>query len=214
MEVIINGRLEDWALAQASLGVRTRFDCSLENRVRGSIPAILEISMAGVPYVVTSRQGEGAVVVFEVLGMGHLLNEDGHESNGMGRRAGTSFMGTDRVRDMVLEVGTCDVSAIPARREQDLDANAVGAFALWERERLRDGRLVVAEAVVVESLVRGIRAHRASGGRSGDHAEPLGELLNVGFGATMQVVDGPVDRHELELAGIPVLVVESRSPVV
>jgi hypothetical protein len=91
-----------------------------------------------------------------------------------------------------LKLALVASTAIPARREQDLDANAVGAVALWERVRLWDGRLVEAEAMVVEGLVRGIRAHRASGGRAGDHAETLGELLNVGFGATMQVVDGPV----------------------
>ena len=68
--------------------------------------------------------------------------------------------------------------------------------------------------MVVEGLVRGVRGHRASGGRAGDHAETLGELLDVGFGATVQVVDGPVGRYELELAGVPVLVVESRGPVV
>ena len=214
MVVIIYGRLEDSALAQASLGVRARFDCLLENRVRGSIPTILEISMAGIADVITSGQREGAVVVFEVVGMGHLFNEDGHESNGMGGRAGTSFMGTDRVRNVVLEVGARDISAIPARGKQDLDANAVGVSALWERKRLRDGRLVVAEAMVVEGLVRWIRGHRASGGGTGDHAETLGELLNDLFGAAMQVVDGPVDRYELELAGVPMLVVESWSPVV
>ena len=192
MEVIVNGRREDWALAQASLGVRARVDCSLEHRVWGSVPTVLEIGMAGVSYVVTSSQGEGAIVVFEVLGVGKLLKEDGHESNGVGGGAGASFMRTDRVRNVVLEVGARGVSAIPARWEQDLDANAVGAIALRERERLRDGRLIKAEAVVVERLVRGIRAHRASGGRAGDHAETRGELLDFGFGAAMQVVDGPV----------------------
>ncbi len=109
--------------------------------------------MAGVPYVVTGSQGEGTVVVFEVLGMGNLLDEDGHESNGMGGRAGTSFLRTNRVRDMVLEVGARGIPTIPARWEQDLDANAVGAIAVRESERLCDGRFVKAEAMVVESLV-------------------------------------------------------------
>ena len=132
----------------------------------------------------------------------------------MGGRAGAPFMRTDRVRDVVLEVGARGVLTIPARWEHDLDANAVGAIAHWERVRLSDGRLVIAEAMVVESLLRGIRAHRASGSRAGDHAETLGELLNIGFGATMQVVDGPVRRYEFEQAGVPVLVVERWSPVV
>ena len=123
-------------------------------------------------------------------------------------------MRTDRVRDVVLEVGARDVLTIPACWEHDLDANAVGARALWERERLGDGRLIIAEAMVVEGLVRWIITHRASGSRAGDHAETLGELSNIGFGATMQVVDGPVYRYELELAGVPVLVVERWSPVV
>jgi hypothetical protein len=192
VKVVIDGRLQDRALAHTSLGVPAGIDCSLENRVRGSIPTILEVSVAGVPYVVTSRQDESAVIVWEVLSMGELLDEDGHKSNGMGGGAGTSFVRTDRVRDMVLEVGACGVPTIPARWEQDLDANAIGTFTLWEGERLWDGRFVVAEATVVEGLVRGVGAHRVSGGLAGDHAEALGELPNVGFGATMQVVDGPV----------------------
>ena len=114
MEVVIDGRREDWALAQASLGVRASVDCSLEDRVRGSIPTVLEISMAGVPDVVACSQGEGAVVVFEVLRMGKLLKEDGHEANGVGGRAGASFLRTDRVRDMVLEVGARGIPTVPA----------------------------------------------------------------------------------------------------
>ena len=54
IEVVIDGRREDWALAQTSLGVRASVDRLLENRVRGGIPTVLEISMAGVPDVVTS----------------------------------------------------------------------------------------------------------------------------------------------------------------
>ena len=146
--------------------------------------------------------------------MGNLLEEDRHKPHGVGGRAGASFMRTDRVRDVVLEVGARDVLTIPACWEHDLDANAVGARALWERERLGDGRLVKTEAMVVESLVRCIIALRASGSRTGDHAETLGELLDIGFGAAMQVVDGPVCRYEFELAGVPVLVVERWSPVV
>ena len=114
MEVIIDGRLENWALAQTSLGVLAGIDCPLENRVRGSIPTVLEVSVAGVPYVVTSRQDEGAVVIFKVLGMGNLLDEDGHKPNGMGGRASASFMRTDRVRDVVLEVGARGVPTVPA----------------------------------------------------------------------------------------------------
>lgn len=192
MEVIIDGRLEEWALAQTSLGVLAGIDCLLENRVRGGIPTVLEVRVAGVPYVVTGRQDEGAVVIFKVPSMGNLLDEDGHEPNGMGGRAGASFMRTGRVRDVVLEVGARGVPTIPARREQDLDTNAVGTSTLRERERLWDGRLVEAEAMVVEGLVPGIRAHRASAGLAGDHTETLGELLDVGFGASMQVVDSPV----------------------
>jgi len=148
--------------------------------------------MAGISYVVASRQDEGAIVVFEVLGMGKLLEEDGHKPNGMGGRAGAPFMCTDRVRDMVFEVGARNVLTIPARWEHDLDANAVRTVTLGKRVRLWDGRLVVAEAMVVEGLVCGISAHRASGGRARNHAETRGELLNVGFGTTMKVVDGPV----------------------
>jgi len=214
MEVVIDGRLEDWTLAQTSLGVLARVDCTLENGILGSVPTVLEVSVAGVPYVVTSRQDEAAIVIFEALGMGDLLDEDGHEPNGVGGRAGTSFLRTDRVRDVVLEVGARGVPTIPARREQDLDANAVGTVTFWEGERLWDGSLIEAEAMVVEGLFPGISAHRASVGLAGDHAEPLGELLNVGFCATMQVVDGPVRGDELELAGVPVLVVEIWSPVV
>ena len=124
--------------------------------------------------------------------MGGLFEEDRHKPNGVGGRAGAAFMRTDRVRDVVLEVGARDVLTIPARWEHDLDANAVGAIALRERIRLGDGRLVKAKTMVVESLIRWISALRASGSRAGDHAETLGELLNIGFGATMQVVDGPV----------------------
>jgi len=192
MVVITDGRLEEWALAYTSLGVCATFDRSLEKRVLGSVPTVLEVSMAGVPYIVTSSQDEGAVVVFKVLGMGKLLDEDRHKPDRMGGRAGASFMRTDRVRYMVLEVGARCVLTIPARREDDLNTNAVGTIARWERVRLWDGRLVVAEAMVVEGLVRGIRCHLASGGRARDHAEILGELLDVGFGATMQVVHGPI----------------------
>jgi hypothetical protein len=46
--------------------------------------------------------------------------------------------------------------------------------------------------MVVEGLVRRIRSHRTPGRRTCDYVETRGELLNGGFGATMQVVDSPV----------------------
>jgi hypothetical protein len=148
--------------------------------------------MAGKPYVVAGGQDKGTVIVFEPAGIGDLLDEDGHKPNGMGGGAGATFRRTDRVGDMVLEVGARSVLAVPARWELDLDANPVGTGAFGEFIALRDGRLIVAEAMEVESLLRGIGAHHASTGRASDHTETLGELLNIGFGATMQVVDGPV----------------------
>jgi len=148
--------------------------------------------VAGVPYVVAGGQDEGAVVVFEVLGMGNLFDEDSHEPDGMGGRAGASFLRTNRVRDMVLEVGTRSILTIPAGRKQDLDANTVGTVSVRECVRFWDGRFVEAEAMVIEGLVRRIRAHRTPGRRACDHAKAWGELLNSCFGATMQVVDSPV----------------------
>jgi len=65
-------------------------------------------------------------------------------------------------------------------------------MTLGEFVRLRDGVLVVAEAMEVERLVCGIRAHRAPGSRTSNHAETLGKLLNILLGATVQVVDSPV----------------------
>ena len=55
MVVIILGRIEDWALAYAILRVCAGVDCSLEDRVVGSVPTVCEVGVAGVPYVVTSR---------------------------------------------------------------------------------------------------------------------------------------------------------------
>ena len=162
--VIITLRLlEDWAVVKISSSVGASVDRLLENRVRGVIPTVLEVSVVGVSYVVASGQDEGTVVVLELAGVSDLLEEDGHEPERMGRRAGASFMGADRVRDVVLEVGARNVLAVPAGLEQDLQADPVGTGALGEFVRLWNGRLVVAEAMVVERLVRGIRGHRAPG---------------------------------------------------
>ena len=169
-------------------GVRASVDCSLEKRVFGGVPTVLEVSMGGVPYVVTSRYDEGPFIIFELLGTENLLELERHKPNGMGARAGASFRRTDRVRDVVLEVSTRDVPAIPARREQDTHHNTVLALALWELVRQWVGLLLI-QASEEGGLVLGSRAHRTSGGRAGDHAEARGELLNVGFGAAMKVVD-------------------------
>ena len=147
--------LEDRARVDVSSRVHASVDRLLENRVRGGIPTVLEVSMAGVSYGVASSQDEGAVVVFKIASPGDLLDEDGHKADGMGCRAGASFMGANRVRDMVLEVGACRILAIPACWEHDLDANPIGTVLFGEFERLWT---VTAEAMVVECLVRGIRA--------------------------------------------------------
>ena len=147
--------------------------------------------MAGISYIVASRQGEAAVVVLELAGVSDLLHEEGHEPGRIVGRACTSFLSANRIRDMVLEVGARSVLVVPAGREHDLDADPVGTGTLGEFVRLWNGRLVVAEAMIVECLLRGICAHRAPGSRAGDHAETLGELVNIGFSATVQVIDGP-----------------------
>lgn len=215
IEILTVRRVDDTAFGQITIRiVRAGVDRLLENGIRGGIPTVLEVGMAGVSYIVTSRQDKGAVVVFEIAGLGDLLDEDGHKPDGMGGRAGASFPHAHRVRDMVPVVGTRNVLAIPARREEDLDANPFGAVALGEFLCFWDGGLVEAEAMEAECLVRGIRAHRAPARRAGDHAETLGELLNGFFVATVQVVDGPVGMDELELAGVFVLVVERWSPIV
>ena len=129
--------------------------------------------------------------MLELACVSDLLEKDGHDPDRKGGRAGAPFMGTDRVRDMVLKIGARHVPAVPAGREHDLDANPIGTGTLGEFIRLCNGLLVVAEAMVVKCLVRGIRAHRPPGSRAGDHAETLGELVDVSFSATVQVVDGP-----------------------
>jgi len=113
-EYIISGRLEDWALAHTGLRVGAGVDGLLEDRVWGGIPTVLEVGMAGVSYGVACRQDEGAVVVLEIAGVGHLLEEECHKPDGVTGRAGASFLRADGVRDMVLEVGARNVLAIPA----------------------------------------------------------------------------------------------------
>jgi len=147
--------------------------------------------MAGVSYVVASRQDKGAIIILVLAGVGDLLEEDRHKADGVGRRAGPSFMRTNRVRDMILEVGARSVLAIPARLEHDLDANPVGTRTLGEFERLWDGGLVVAETMEVECVVV-CGGTRCLFRRTSDHAETLRKLLDLLLGATMQVVDSPV----------------------
>ena len=126
--------------------------------------------------------------------MDGLLQLDRWKPNGMGGRAGASVVRTDGVRDMVLEVCARDVPTVPTRREEDNLEKAVRAILLWESVRLCFHRIRISEAVafVADGLVRGSISHRASGGRAGDHAETRRELLFVGFGTTMQVVDAVV----------------------
>ena len=147
--------------------------------------------------------------------MENLLEPDRHDPNGMGGRAGASFACTDRVRDVVLEVCARSVLTIPARREYDMHENAFVARALWERVRLWVGRL---RAVTTEEaggrVRRNIRVESTSVGVTGDHAEARRELLSVCFGATMMIVGAPLSRYVFELASVPVLVVESWSPVI
>ena len=215
VEVVADGRGEERARAEVGAGVGAGVDRALEDRVGGRVPAVLEVGMARVADVVAGGEDKGAVVVLKVLGVRELLEEDGHEADGVGRRAGAALLGADRVRDVVLEVGARGILAVPAGREEDLDADTVGAVAIRERERLRDGCLVEAQAVVVERLVRRIRAaHRAPRRRASDHAETGRELHDFGLGTAVQVVHGPVGGHELKLASIPVLVVQSGGPVV
>ena len=92
---------------------------------------------------------------------------------------------------MILEVWASDVIAIPARREYDMHEKAIGAIFRRERVRLNVGALVV-EAFELDGLVSGSTIHRASVGVAGNHAEAFGKSPNVGFGATMQVVDAKV----------------------
>ncbi len=123
--------------------------------------------------------------------MDNLLELERHKPNRMGGRAGAPFLRTHGVRDVVLEICARDVPTIPARWEYDMHENAFVAVALWERVCHWVGWLVVVHAIVADGLVRGSRARRPSVGRAGDHAQTLGELSNVGFGATMKVVDAP-----------------------
>ena len=55
MIVKIHERMEDWAQVNDFMGDRAIVNCLLENRVLGCVPTVREVSMAGVPYVVTSR---------------------------------------------------------------------------------------------------------------------------------------------------------------
>ena len=110
----------------------------------------------------------------------------------MGGRTGAPFLRTDRVRDVVFEIRARDVPTIPARWEHDMHENAFVALALWERVCHWVGRLHIVHAKVADGLVRGSRARRTSGGRTSDHAQTLGKLLDVGFGAAMKVVDAPL----------------------
>jgi len=181
----------------------------LEHRVVVGTPTVLKVSMAGVSYGVAGGQGECAIVIREVFGVGNLLDEDSHKPFGVAGRAGAEFIRADRVRDMVLGVGAHGVHTIPARREQDLDANRV-TVTLGEVERLRIvsiGEATVAECIVVGSVPHGL------GRGTGDHSEALGKL-HMRLIATMQVVDSPSRRHELVLSGVLMLVVERWSPVV
>ena len=170
--------------------------------------------MIGVSYVVASGQGECAIVILELVGFGKLLEEDRHKSFGMGGRAVTGFKRADRERDMVLEVGTRSILAIPARREHDLDAYPVWTSLLGEFERLRGVSLgIFSEAMEPESVVVGRVPPGLVSGTS-DHAKTLRKLY-VRLLATMEVVDTPsCCWHELKLAGVPMLVVETWSPVV
>src|SRR5258706_946665 len=124
--------------------------------------------------------------------MDNLLKLERHKPNGMGGRAGASFRRTDRVRDVVHEVCARGILTIPARREYNLHENAFVAKSFWERVRHWVGRLCVVHALVDDGLVRWSRARCTFLGRAGDHAEARGELPNVGFGATMIVVDAPL----------------------
>ena len=168
--------------------------------------------MAGVSYVVASRQDETAFVVLELAGVGELLEEDGHKADRVGVRAFASFMGAERVRDMVLEVGARSVLAIPARLEHDLDANPAGTLFFREYQHLV---VAAAEAMKVECVVVGSGIRFLIRGTS-DHAETLRKLNKfLVVLATMQIVDSPACiRDKLELAGVLMLVVESWSPVV
>ena len=120
--------------------------------------------------------------------MDNLLQPERHKPNGMGGRAGVSLDRTDGVRDVVLEVWATDVLAIPARRHYNMHEKASGAICRWERVRRIIDPLVV-ETHELDGLVFVRVGHRASVGVAGDHAEAFGKSLNVGFGATMQVVD-------------------------
>lgn len=203
---------QDLAFPDISSCIRAGIDGLLEDRVWGGIPTVLEVSMAGVSYVVASRQDESAGVVLELGRVGELLEEDGHKADRVGVRAFASFVGAERVRDMVLEVGARSVLAIPARLEHDLDANPVGTILFGEFQRLR---VVGAEAMIVECVVVG-RVLRSLIRGTSDHAETRRKLNKVLVGlATMQIVDSPAcTRDKLELAGVLMLVVESWSPVV
>ena len=93
--------------------------------------------------------------------------------------------------------------------------NALVARALWDLVPLWVGRVRAVLAEPGDGCVRGITGvESTSVGVTCNHTEALGELMNVGFGATMKVVDAPFYRYVLELASVPVLVVESWSPVV
>ena len=91
------------------------------------------------------------------------------------------------------------------------------AMALWEPPRLfvNTARVLVTLAEEADGRVRGITfVESTSVGVTGDHGEAPGELVFLGFGATMCVVDTHLGSYVLERAVVLVPVIETWKPVV
>lgn len=212
-------KIEYGAILNSTTVARACIDGALE---KVTIPAHQEVAMEPVSSWITHRPDKWLTVsvphVLELVDIPQDFVEDGYKMDRMGVRTFPVVVRTDRIGHVGLVIRSVKVLSIPARREENLRSKTVGTVHVWEGRSFGiSGILVVIEAVVTDSVGRGVIARRSLEGVTGNHPETFGESLQlvVVRARPLQVVNQTTTHLVNFLEGtILMLVVKDRSPVI
>jgi hypothetical protein len=218
-------QIEDRAVGQKTAVVGALVDGLLES---GNIPTVDKVTVESVASRVTLSEDEGLSATVphaaKVTDVVVDLVEDGNQVDRVSVGALAAVVATtDGVRHVRLVVSRIEVDTIPARGEEDLSAETIGA--VLSRETIAGaGTATVIEANEADSLRCEVASVVALEGVTGKHTEALGEgleLIVVGT-TTLEIVDSHTAIDTSAVASLVnilkrtvlVLVVKRRGPVV
>lgn len=216
---------DDRAVRQETAVVGALLDSALKSR---NVPTVDEVTVEPVASRVTHSKDERLAaaipLVAEVTGVVVNLKEDGDQVDRVAAGAAAAVVATaNGVRHVRLVVSGIKVDTIPARREEDLGTETIGAV-LGRKTIASAGAASVVEADETNGLRCEVVSVVALEGVTSDHAEALGEgleLVVVGT-TTLEIVDSHTAINTSTIAGLVdtlersvlVLEVEERRPIV